>query len=264
MTRPGPETRPELEFFDADWLRLREPVDHATRDAGLEAAVAERLGSRPVRIVDLGAGSGSTLRHLAPRLHRLGVGPQRWTLLDHDEALLRRALTDPPAEAAEIGTGRVDLRDRDALTAALAGADLVTASALLDVLTEAGASGLVSVLSGLRPRPVLLLTLTVTGAARLDPAEPGDPTIAADFDADQRGHGLGPDAADRVRELLGASGWEVSSAATPWRLGPATRPLLEAWLTGWCAPGGHDAAARLSRGGDGLRARVPHVDLLAR
>jgi hypothetical protein len=102
--------------FDADWLRLREPLDAASRAGALAArlAAALRAGrSRPaggpdgaggtgdasavgtgdasaagagtaLRIVDLAAGTGANLRALAPTLG----GDQDWTLVDLDPALL--------------------------------------------------------------------------------------------------------------------------------------------------------------------------------
>jgi SAM-dependent methyltransferase len=71
------------ECFDADWLALREPFDHAARSLHLAQRLAERLPVRP-RLVDLGAGTGSMFRFLAPIIGR----GQDWTLVDADAALL--------------------------------------------------------------------------------------------------------------------------------------------------------------------------------
>ncbi|WP_369069471.1 SAM-dependent methyltransferase [Kineococcus terrestris] len=279
----------ELERFDADWLALREPVDHASRSERLEELLLRHLPApgAPLRVVDLGAGAGSTLRHLAPRLAAAGHARQEWTLADHDEALLRRALAGPRPDGTtpdgqrvrvDAVAARLDLGDADALAAVLrpAGrpADVVVASALLDVLTPAAAAVLTGALGALDPRPPVLLALTVTGSARLDPPADGDDAVAAAFDADQRRHGLGPDATGHVAGLLAAGGWRVHREPSPWRLGPATRPLLEAWLDGWLAPARAGGAGpdgdrdwddwRGSRLADpGLRARVGHEDLLA-
>jgi SAM-dependent methyltransferase len=69
--------------FDADWLALREPFDHAARSLHLARRLAERLPARP-RLMDLGAGTGSMFRFLAPIIGR----GQDWTLVDADAALL--------------------------------------------------------------------------------------------------------------------------------------------------------------------------------
>jgi SAM-dependent methyltransferase len=71
------------ERFDADWLALREPFDHAARSLRLARRLAERLPARP-RLMDLGAGTGSMFRFLAPIIGR----GQNWTLVDADAALL--------------------------------------------------------------------------------------------------------------------------------------------------------------------------------
>lgn len=241
----------QLENFDPDWLALREPVDHATRSARLEELLAARLrGRSTVRIVDLGAGSGSTLRHLSPRLVELGVsGAQDWLLVDHDEELLARALAS--TVPATVSTARLDLADAGALREALTGADVVVGSALLDVLPLPVAEVLLDVVSTLDPRPAVLFVLTVSGGASVHPPAPG---VAEAFDADQRSHGLGPDAAGVVAAGLAERGWRVERLPTPWTLGPS--PLLTAWASGWFGAAGVPVAEVSS-------AVVPHEDLLA-
>ena len=74
--------------FSAEWLALREPVDHRSTSAKLRAEVAQAFSqSAPLRIVDMGCGSGSNLRGLAPVL----TDNQHWTLVDWDAALLSHA-----------------------------------------------------------------------------------------------------------------------------------------------------------------------------
>jgi SAM-dependent methyltransferase len=74
------------ERFAADWLALREPFDHAARSVALARRLADRLPRRP-RLLDLGAGTGSMFRFLAPIVGR----GQDWILLDSDPALLDEA-----------------------------------------------------------------------------------------------------------------------------------------------------------------------------
>ena len=69
--------------FSADWLALREPLDHASRNAAVAAACAAHFaGAETLAVLDLGCGTGSNLRALAPIL------PERqdWRLVDHDPA----------------------------------------------------------------------------------------------------------------------------------------------------------------------------------
>ncbi len=65
--------------FSAEWLALREPYDLRARNPAVLEAVASALKSHsPVRVVDLAAGAGSTLRALGPHL----PARQNWKLID--------------------------------------------------------------------------------------------------------------------------------------------------------------------------------------
>ena len=73
--------------FMADWLALREPADRAARSTRLARLTDERLaGHDPLRVLDLGTGTGANLRFLAEHL----TGAQQWTLVDRDAVLLRQ------------------------------------------------------------------------------------------------------------------------------------------------------------------------------
>src|SRR5437588_13077005 len=105
------------------WLALREPVDHASRSVALTRAVASAMpADRPLRIVDLGSGTGSNVRYLSPLL----PSPQRWLVVDREPALMAQAT----ASDASIGSRKMNLGEVDA--ALLAGAHLVPASAPLE------------------------------------------------------------------------------------------------------------------------------------
>jgi hypothetical protein len=247
----------------ADWLALREPADAAARAAEL----VERLElTGDLLIHDLGAGTGSMVRWLAPLLD----AEQHWVLHDRDAHLLALAAVDRPDVTVETRVSDVTrLAPSD-----LAGADLITASALLDMLTHDELAGLVGACAG-AGCPVLL-ALSVVGGVELMPAEPLDPLVAAGFNAHQRrGRLLGPDAVAAADELFGRMGAEVVLAPSPWRLGAADAQLAAAWFTGWL-----DAACeqrpelaeqavpyrerRLAQATAGqLAVTVDHADLLA-
>ena len=78
--------------FSAEWLALRESVDHRARSAGLIQRLAlwltETGASTPLALLDLGAGAGSNLRYSAPLLG----GEQHWTCVDQDPELLATLL----------------------------------------------------------------------------------------------------------------------------------------------------------------------------
>ena len=137
------------------WLELREPADAAARSEELADLLAAHLPAGPLEMHDLGGGSGSMGRWLAPRLRR----PQHWVVHDRDEALLELALAHPP------GGATVEARASDITRADLAGADAVVASALLDLLT---ADELAAVLAAARGRP-MLVAHTVAGRGTRDP-----------------------------------------------------------------------------------------------
>lgn len=223
-------------------------------------------------IADLGSGTGSMGRWLAPLL----TGTQHWVLHDRDAALLAAAtLPEAGADGAPV---TVETRRGDALDVDLDGVDLVTCSALLDMLTadEIDALAATTVNAGVPA----LFTLTVTGGARLAPAEPEDPAFAAAFDAHQRRTDggrtlLGPDAGRAAVEAFTGHGATVHTSASPWRIDTDRAALLEEWLRGWVgAACEHEPGLladaepylrrRLAALADGeLRAEVGHLDLLA-
>jgi len=209
------------------WLDLREGADAAARSCELVERLRERLPARgPLVIHDLACGSGAMGRWLAPLLGT----PQHWVLHDRDPDLL--ALAEVPDATVETRLSDVTRLGRDGL----AGASLVTASALLDLLTEAELVGLLVACVG-AACPVLL-ALSVTGHVELDPGDPLDARLAAAFDAHQRretprGRLLGPDAVAIAAEGFRRLSAEVVVRPSPWRLGAGDTALVEEWLAGW-------------------------------
>jgi hypothetical protein len=202
------------------WLELREGADAAARSREL---VARLPVDGPHVIHDLACGSGSLGRWLAPLL----PGPQRWVLHDRDADLLALAARNVPP-GVEVETRLSDVTKLG--PADLAGATLVTASALLDLLTADELNAVIGACAG---RPVLL-ALSVTGRVELDPADPLDPRVTAAFNAHQRrGRLLGPDAVEAAVERFRRLGAEVVVRPSPWRLGPPEAGLAAEWLSGW-------------------------------
>jgi hypothetical protein len=174
-------------------------------------------------------------RWLAPRL----PGPQHWIGYDRDADLLQLAARDLPGPAADGAHVHTETRQTDVTRLDpddLAGASLITASALLDLLTEDELAGLVDVCAA-AGCPVLL-ALSVTGNVELAPADPLDARVQAAFNADQRrttavGRLLGPDAVAAAAAAFRARGAEVLVQPSGWRLGAAQAPLATEWLAGW-------------------------------
>jgi hypothetical protein len=220
------------------WLVLREPADAAARSTELAERLARHLPGAGRRVIhDLGGGSGAMGRWLAPRLR----GPQRWVVHDRDADLLDHALADPPGPAADGAPVTVEARRSDITALAaddLAGATLVTASAMLDMLTADELAGMLGACTEIGCP--ILLALTVVGRVALTPAEPLDAPMAAAFNAHQRrtttaGRLLGPDAVAAAVEEIGGAGAEVLVRPSPWRLDAAHAELAAEWLDGWVA-----------------------------
>ncbi|WP_437089595.1 class I SAM-dependent methyltransferase [Streptomyces sp. enrichment culture] len=269
----GTEGAAEAVRYPPEWLRLREPADAAARARDLLEPLRAARPAGPPAIHDVGCGTGSMGRWLAPLLD----GPQHWTLHDRDPYLLHFASADPPRAAADGSPVTVETRRGDIgrLTPdALRGAWLVTASALLDVLTADEVTTLAAACAG--AGCAALLTLSVAGRVELAPAHPLDAEIAAAFDAHQRRSGLlGPDAVAVATDAFAAHGATVHVRPSPWRLGPDEAALTERWLRGWAGaameqrptlrgPAARYLAERLEacRAGE-LAVTVHHDDLLA-
>ena len=259
------------------WLDLRERADGAARARELVGHLRRRRPAGGRRVIhDLACGSGAMGRWLAPLL----PGPQRWVLHDRDGDLLDLAATDVPGPAADGAAVAVETRLSDITRLGpndLAGATLITASALLDLLTGDELAALIHTCA--EAGCPVLFTLSVTGHVRLAPPDRLDARVAAAFDAHQRrltprGRLLGPDAVDAAADGFRQLGAEVMVRPSAWRLGASERGLAAEWLIGWIdaaceqEPGLVADAVLYRRGrlgdaeGGRLAVTVGHSDLL--
>ncbi|HSM06996.1 MAG TPA: class I SAM-dependent methyltransferase [Longimicrobiales bacterium] len=216
--------------FEADWLELREPADHRARPEAVVRALVEAGSSRGwSRVLDLGAGTGSNLRYLDPRLPWV----RHWTLVDHDPALLVRATDPAPGRTLRRVPGDLATEGLDAVQ----GADVVTASALLDLVSGAWLDRLVGRCAAAGAG--VLFALTWDGVIRWEPEDPDDEVIRAAVAAHQLrdkglGRALGPGGAEAARSRLSAAGYRTEEAASPWILeGRGDASLALALIRGW-------------------------------
>lgn len=246
--------------FSAEWLALREPADHAARDDTLARRAAAAAGAQPV-ILDLGCGTGATRRALIPYLPENA----RWFFVDSDPALLRAAATGAGDTVKVI---QADIADLDALPLHLA--TLVTASALLDLVTAAWVKGLAR-----RLCVPFYAALSYSGEMRWTPKDSRDPLVTTFFNRHQQGDkglgpALGPAAGDTAEAVFQAAGFDVSRAASPWRLGSGEVELqrqLTDGIAAAAAEAGSDVANAWGRERRALASvsacEIGHLDILA-
>ncbi|WP_425388312.1 SAM-dependent methyltransferase [Amycolatopsis taiwanensis] len=251
------------------WLSLREPADAVARaEALLDPLRAVLLNRDRVIVRDMGCGTGSMGRWLAARL----PGPQHWVLYDRDAALLEVATVTGVAADSTPVTFETRLGELTGLRAEdLAGTSLVTASALLDLLTAEEVDGLAAACAG--AGCPALLTLSVSGEVEFAQAEPLDAEFEAAFNDHQRRDGrLGPDAIRAATEAFERRGMRVAGRPSPWRLGLQQAALTEQWLRGWVAAACEQRPELADEAPGYLRRRlaetggevvVGHTDLLA-
>ncbi|WP_193182516.1 class I SAM-dependent methyltransferase [Nisaea sediminum] len=258
--------------FSADWLAARAVWDRAARSPEVEGALVQWAGVRsaPLRILDLGAGTGNNQRHLAPLLKT----PCDWRLVDSDAALLDRAVGHAALKTDDrIAVENLDLAASD-ISPLLEDADLVTASALFDLVSTEWMDRFLDAVAA--RGCALLAVLTYDGRIDIE----GDHEEAENLEAlvNDHQHGdkgfgpaLGPGAHAAMVDGLTRRGYRVQEGASDWSLtagDPGARELVEGWVSaaGEIAPLDREeiaawGAALLAR--PETRIYVGHRDLFA-
>jgi len=260
--------------FSADWLTLREPFDLRARNPVVFDTVIAAFAKHPaVTIVDLACGTGSTLRALAPRLPMR----QTWRLIDNDLGLLARASATPAPARAQVTAIPVDL-NLDLEAALDAPVDLVTASALLDLVSDDWLERL-AVETTVRSVPVYV-ALNYDGRIAFDPSDATDKEIVAAVNTHQRGDkgfgpALGPTAAQAAINRFQALGHAIVQGEADWVFGPNDADIQQEVCAGWAGAAqetgmpqtvvaGWLARRRAAIGAGRSTIRVGHVDIFAR
>lgn len=238
--------------FSLEWLSLREPVDHRSVNADVRAAFAADMNARPhQRITDIGCGSGSHLRSLAPHLG----AHQRWRLVDYDANLLRGAQDEltrwadkasvwgdelrltKDGRVIEVAFVQADLLD-DLERVLDAPADAVTAAAFFDLASPAFIERFAGSMCD-RSLPFYTI-LTYDGREIWRPRHGADEAMLAAFHAHQAtdkgfGGAAGPRATDRLDTAFAGRGWRVTRSDSPWLMTEADRPLMSELARGVAA-----------------------------
>jgi hypothetical protein len=135
------------------------------------------------------------------------------------------------------------------MPALFAGRDLVTASALLDLVSDAWVSALAGQCSA--AGALALFTLSYDGRITFHPDDAADERVRALVNRHQRtdkgfGPALGPDAARVTADRLRACGYAVHVDRSDWVLSPAhgelQRELIEGWTSSAIAVAPADAS----------------------
>lgn len=248
----------------AEWLRLREAADWEARSSRLVQQVVDAAPHKgaPYNVLDLATGTGSNLRYLAARL----PDRQRWLVVDRSPDLLALVTVLHARHASldcEIETLQRDLCALDD-AGLFAGRHLVTASALLDLVSE---SWLRSLAAHCRDAgAAALFALTYNGESSCWPAEPEDDLIRELLNRHQRtdkglgGVAAGPDAVASAERCFSEIGYRVCIEPTNWNLGPAHGDMQRYLIGDWARAAGELAPELLPRITSWRDRRLAHID----
>jgi len=226
-----------MSSFSIAWLDLRESADFAARDKNLVTQVLQWLGQAadpisPDRIiVDLGAGTGSTLRALT----KLGANNLVWRLVDLDGKLLDEALRRHGKNYL-IEDYQADLNIIGELP--LTGAHIVSASALFDLASANFIDALIERIDA--RKTAVYAALNYDGTTTWTPAHPLDEKVLAAFNQDQHtdkgfGPALGPDCTTHLQQTLENKGYSVSIHPSPWQLTAKDAQMQQELINGIAA-----------------------------
>jgi SAM-dependent methyltransferase len=260
--------------FDPNWLALREPADHAAINHRLRRTLlAHLVGRETIAIVDLGCGTGSNFRSLSPEI----AATQRWTLIDHDSALLERAeyLNRAQGNAGiDISYRQADFADGN-IADLIDGHDLVTAAALFDLISDDKIALIVDQIAA--TGTAFYTVLTYDGIAAWLPETPAATALRHAFNRHQRtdkgfGPAAGPDSTRTLARAFEKHGYTTDCAKSPWVLGDEFIELRRETDRGWAAAAAEADGLTVEEGEAWLDSRandpdavtiVGHTDLLA-
>ncbi|MGI9410299.1 MAG: hypothetical protein ACR2OV_09525 [Hyphomicrobiaceae bacterium] len=224
--------------FSADWLALREPVDHASINHTARERLRRYFADRQsIKIVDFGSGTGSNLRSLAPDI----AAVQSWKLIDIDQSLLQQVESRSSeclansADRVSFTSVTADLSHADLLDI-IEGYDLVTASALFDLVSRDVMDRIAQATA--TRGAAFYTTLIYDGIAAWIPAHPLDTQMRHAFNAHQKtdkgfGAAAGPDAACALTEAFASHGYTVTRGKSPWILCSDVGRLRRETDRGW-------------------------------
>lgn len=216
--------------FSAEWLTLREPIDHAARNKTVLDAVGDYLSKMVVpKVTDIACGTGSTIRGMEPFVEK----EIAWTLVDHDPLLLKEAERHTRSKKATLKTFDLNVELEEAINV---DADLISTSAFLDLVSEDWLQVMVATLK--RKSKPFYAALSYDGRAGLTPFHISDELVLKGFNAHQKtdkgfGPALGPNAAMTAIDLFEEAGFRVTEGQSDWVAGVDHPDFQGMLLEGW-------------------------------
>ncbi|MFY0614542.1 MAG: class I SAM-dependent methyltransferase [Hyphomicrobiaceae bacterium] len=222
--------------FAPEWLALREGADHRSINHVVRRALLAHVSRLDVvRIADLGCGTGSNFRSLAPEI----AAKQAWQLIDHDPQLLQLASV-MTADQARTSQAEVRVLETDLATGNLdniaSQVDLVTAAALFDLISADVIDKLVRSIAA--AGCAFYTVLTYDGIATWLPETPINATLREAFNRHQQtdkgfGPAAGPTATDVLASAFAGQGYRVVRGKSPWILDAGLSTLRHETDRGW-------------------------------
>ncbi len=245
--------------FSESWLSLREPADHAARNTALVTQLVQWRARRQqhLHIIEIGAGTGSNLRFLLPKLGH----HQHWLLVDYDATLLEhlprilKPWTD--SQKAQLTISDDQLRiEHDEFSAIVEWqvidlssdleklqsqrTDLLLGSALLDLTSAHWLDSLAKLC--IEKQCTCLFALNYDGRVKWQPELDSDKRINQLLNTHQLndkgfGKALGPTAGMYFANRLEQWGREVLTHRSDWQISSTTisesAALQHAIIDGW-------------------------------
>jgi hypothetical protein len=233
-----------------------------------------------LQLLDLGTGAGSNIRYLAERL----PGPQRWLAVDGSADLLaelRRRMAEwavkrdyesradgdsvvvrGPGIACRIETRQMDLGHFDD-PGIFEGRHLVTASALLDLVSSAWLRSLAAHCA--RVRAAALFAITYDGRTTSLPPEPEDDEVLTLFNRHQLtdkglgGAASGPGAAAAAAQAFADAGYTVMRERSDWNIDPSACEFQQMLVDGWARAASEIAPDRAGAIAGWRKRRMAHI-----